>query len=174
LSTQEEIVMLSQETSKGGSLAEHALLHLLAQSGLGYELIQHPHTETARAEAHAIGVTPGEIAKTVILRTADGYARVVVPASERVDLSKVRALLDLDTDTRLATEAELTAAYPEFELGAVPPLGGPAGDTIIVDQRLAEREHVLFEAGSHDESVRMATEDLLRLSNARVGDVCAG
>ena len=112
------------------------------------------------------------MAKTVILRTADGYARVVVPASERVALSKVRALLDLDTDTRLATEVELAAAYPEFELGAVPPLGGPAGDTIIVDQRLAERERIVFEAGSHDESVRVVTKDLLRLSEARVADVC--
>jgi Ala-tRNA(Pro) deacylase len=169
-----EISMLSQETSKGGSLAEHALLHVLAQSGLGYELIQHPHTETARGEARVLGVTPEEVAKTVILKTADGYARVVVPASERVAVSKVRALLDLDTDTRLATEAELAAAYPEFELGAVPPLGGPAGDTIIVDRRLAERERLVFEAGSHDESVRVATEDLLRLSKARIGDVCVG
>jgi Ala-tRNA(Pro) deacylase len=167
-----EISMLSQETSKAGSLPEQALLHVLAQSGLGYELIQHPHTETASAEAHALGVTPEEVAKTVILRTADGYARVVVPASERVALSKVRTLLDLDTDTRLATEAELAAAYPEFELGAVPPLGGPAGDTIIVDRRLAERERLVFEAGSHDESVRVATEDLLRVSEARIGDVC--
>ncbi len=166
--------MLSQETSKAGSLPEQALLHVLAQSGLGYELIQHPHTETASAEAHALGVTPEEVAKTVILRTADGYARVVVPGSERVALSKVRALLDLDTDIRLATEAELTAAYPEFELGAVPPLGGPAGDTIIVDRRLAERERLVFEAGSHDESVRVATEDLLRVSEARIGDVCVG
>ena len=160
--------MLSQETSKAGSLPEQALLHVLAQSGLGYELIQHPHTETARGEAHALGVPADEVAKTVILRTADGYTRVVVPAS----LSKVRALLDLDTDTRLATEAELAAAYPEFELGAVPPLGGPAGDTIIVDRRLAERERLVFEAGGHDESVRVATEDLLRVSEARIGDVC--
>ncbi len=164
--------MPSQETSNGGLLAEQALLHVLAQSGLGYELIQHPHSETARGEAHALGVTPKEVAKTVILRTADGYARVVVPASERVSLNKVRALLDVASDTRLATEAELATAYPQFELGAVPPLGGPAGDTIIVDRRLAELERLVFEAGSHEESVRVATEDLLRLSNARVGDVC--
>ena len=164
--------MLSQKTSNAGSLPEHALLQVLAESGRGYELIKHPHTETASAEAQVLGVRPEDVAKTVILRTSDGYARIVVPASERVAVGKVRALLDLDTDTRLATEAELTAAYPEFELGAVPPLGGPAGDTIVLDQRLAERERLVFEAGSHEESVRVATEDLLRVSKARIGDVC--
>lgn len=163
--------MLSHEAKKAEPLAEHALLHVLAESGVGYELIQHPHTETAKAEARAVGVVPDEVAKTVIVQTADGYARIVVPASERVDLAKVRALLD-SHEARLATEAELAAAYPEFELGAVPPLGGPAGDTVVVDRRLAERAQLVFEAGSHDESVRLLGEDLLRLAQARTGDVC--
>jgi prolyl-tRNA editing enzyme YbaK/EbsC (Cys-tRNA(Pro) deacylase) len=35
-----------------------------------------------------------------------------------------------------------------FELGAVPPFGGPAGDRTVVDRRLAEQESVLIEAGS--------------------------
>ena len=163
--------MLSHETQKAEPLSEHALLHVLAESGIGYELIPHAHTETARAEARAVGVAPDEVAKTVIVRTAEGYARIVVPASERVSLGKVRAALGSDGETRLATEEELAAAYPEFELGAVPPLGGPAGDPVVVDRRLARRVELVFEAGSHDESVRVSTEDLLRLADARIGDV---
>jgi Ala-tRNA(Pro) deacylase len=169
----EETSMLTEETRKAELLAEHALLRVLAERGVGYELIQHARTETAKAEARAISVTPDEVAKTVIMRTAEGYARIVVPASERVALDKVRALLAFDGETRLATEAELAAAYPEFELGAVPPLGGPEGDTVVVDRRLAERDRLVFEAGSHEESVRIATTDLLRLTAARIGDVCA-
>jgi Ala-tRNA(Pro) deacylase len=164
--------MRSPDTHTAEPLAEHALLHVLAESGVGYELIPHPHTETAKAEARAIGASPDEVAKTVIVRTADGYARIVVPASERVALGKVRALLGTDGETRLATEAELAAAFPEFELGAVPPLGGPAGDTVVVDRRLTRFDRLVFEAGSHDESVRVGREDLLRLTGARIGDVC--
>jgi Ala-tRNA(Pro) deacylase len=170
--SKKEISMLGQETHTAEPLAEHALLRVLADSGIGYELIRHPHTETARAEARAVGVMPDEIAKTVVVRTPDGYARVVVPASERVALSKVRSLLELDHETRLATETELAAAYPDFELGAVPPVGGPGGDTVVVDRRLADRESLIFEAGSHDESVRVETEELVRLAHARVADVC--
>lgn len=161
--------MLGQEAEP---LAEHALLRVLADSGIGYELIRHPRTETAKAEARAVGVGPDEIAKTVIVKTSGGYARVVIPASERVALSKVRSLLDLDHETRLATEVELAAAYPDFELGAVPPLGGPDGDTVVVDRRLADHETLIFEAGSHDESVRVDTEELVRVAEAHIGDVC--
>jgi prolyl-tRNA editing enzyme YbaK/EbsC (Cys-tRNA(Pro) deacylase) len=59
-----------------------------------------------------------------------------------------------------------------FELGAVPPVGGPAGDRILVDRRLAARESVVFEFGAHDESIRLRTTDLLRLTHADVVDLC--
>ena len=38
--------------------------------------------------------------------------------------------------------------YPEFALGAVPPLGGTRNDPVIVDRRLAEHEWLVFEAGT--------------------------
>lgn len=164
--------MPSQETPKGETLQEHALWHVLAESGVGYELIPHTPTQTAKAEAEAIGVAPDEVAKTVVVRTPAGYARIVVPASEHVDLAKVRELLASNGETRLATEPELAAAYPEFELGAVPPLGGPAGDSVIIDRRLSKSAQLVFEAGTHDESVRMSMDDILRLTHARLEDVC--
>lgn len=144
----------------------------LDRDGLPYELIAHPRTMTARAEASAIGIAAHEVAKTVVLATSTGYVRAVVPASERLDLHKARDLLD-DRECRLATEEELGAAYPAFELGAVPPFGGPAGDRVIVDRRLAELDAVVLEAGSHDQSVRLRTSDLLARSGAEVADISA-
>ena len=94
----------------------------------------------------------------------------MVPASERLDLGKTRDLLD-DRHSRLATEAELGAAYPAFELGAVPPFGGPSGDRVILDLGLAKLEEVVLEAGSHNQSVKMRTSDLLTLSGAEVADI---
>jgi Ala-tRNA(Pro) deacylase len=149
-----------------------ALTRALDDGGAQYELLPHRHTETARAEARALGLEPDEVAKTVVVRTDDGYVRVVVPASARIDLARVRELLQADTGTRLATEAELAAAYPEFDLGAVPPIGGPAGDVVVVDVSLARQHRLVFEAGTHEESIRLKTEDLIALADARVGDVC--
>lgn len=58
-----------------------------------------------------------------------------------------------------------------FELGAVPPFGGPIGDRTILDFRLADRESVVFEAGTHDRSIRLRTADLLRLTAAETADI---
>ena len=141
--------------------------------GLEYQLLPHERTQTARAEAKAVGIPPSDVAKTVVLTTEAGYVRVVVPASERLDLAKTRDLLE-DRNSRLATEEELGAAYPTFELGAVPPFGGPSGDRVIVDRMLAELDEVVLEPGSHDPSVKMRTSDLLELSGAEVADIRAG
>ena len=144
----------------------------LDREDVAYELIPHRRTMTAGEEASAIGVPRHEVAKTIVLTTEDGYVRAVLPASERLDLAKIRTRLRHPKHARLATESELAAAYPMFELGAVPPLGGPAGDRTIVDRRLAVRDSVVLEAGSHDESVRLRVKDLLLLSEAEIADIC--
>ena len=69
------------------------------------------------------------------------------------------------------SESELVTAYPQFELGAVPPFGGPAGDRVVVDRRLVEQEHVVLEAGVHDTSLRLRTDDLLTAADAELVDV---
>jgi Ala-tRNA(Pro) deacylase len=144
----------------------------LEREGARYQVLSHRHTETAWAEAAALGLTPGQVAKTIVLSMGSGFVRAVLPASERLDLRKVRELLALSHEPRLATEAELAASYPTFEVGAVPPLGGPPGDRTVVDRHLLSRHTVVLEAGSHDESVRVKTRDLLWLTQAEVGDIC--
>jgi Ala-tRNA(Pro) deacylase len=149
-------------------------------SALDHELIPHRHTETALDEAASLGLPPVEIAKTIILHVAvrgdltigATWARAVLPATERLDRQKLRTFFGESRDVRLATEPELAEFYPEFELGAVPPLGGRGGDIVIVDPRLAERESIVFEAGTHDQSVRMKTVDLLASTRATIVDIC--
>jgi prolyl-tRNA editing enzyme YbaK/EbsC (Cys-tRNA(Pro) deacylase) len=58
-----------------------------------------------------------------------------------------------------------------FELGAVPPFGGPAGDRVYVDETLAKKERVVVEAGTHDQSVRLLTKDLIAVAAATVADI---
>lgn len=143
----------------------------LAANDMAYERIHHRHTKTAGEEAAALGVGREDVAKTIVLVTAHGFVRAVVRASDRLDVDKARRALGAGDDLRLATERELVGAYPMFELGAVPPFGGPDHDQVVVDTRIAARDAVIIEAGSHDESVRVAVDDLLKAAGARVGDI---
>jgi Ala-tRNA(Pro) deacylase len=154
-------------------MATSDLTKTLDEAGVAYELLPHAHTETAAAEAEALGVEPLEVAKTLVVKTPEGYVRAVIPASHRLDLRKLR---DLRRGGRhkvhLASEDDLRRDFPEFELGAVPPLGGGQRHPVIVDERVAGREAIVLEAGSHDESVRLAAAELVRAAGAEVADIC--
>lgn len=147
------------------------LLDRLEQAHIPYELIPHPRTATAAGEAEALHVDPSQVAKTIVLSTPDGFVRAVLPASERLDLHKVRDFLGTN-DVHLATEEVLAGAYPQFELGAVPPFAGAFGDRVLVDTKVCENESVLLEAGTHEQSLRLETADLVALSEALLADFC--
>ena len=145
----------------------HHLTEELDRAGIDYDVITHPRTERAADEARVVGVPADDVAKTVVLASGDSYVRAVIPASAQLDLHRARTVLE-DKHARRATEAELALAYPMYELGAVPPFGIPAGDRVVFDRHLAERDSVVLEAGSHDESLRLKTADLLGLAHAQV------
>ena len=145
----------------------------LDEAGVDFDLLEHEHTERAADEAKALGVAAEEVAKTLVLSAPSGSVRAVLPASERIDLGKVADLLEAaHKEVELATEDEMRRDYPGFDLGAVPPFGGKEGDRVIVDSRLAARDSVVLEAGSHERSVRLKTADLVRLAQAEVSDIC--
>jgi Ala-tRNA(Pro) deacylase len=161
-------------TTEGAAMSAALLEGRLAEERVArYELIAHRHTETAADEAAAVGAAQDEVGKTIVLTGDHGFIRVVIPASARLDLRKVTPLIGCGLTTRLATEEELAAAYAMFELGAVPPFGGPTRDVTIVDHDLALRESVIVEAGTHDQSLRIAVPDLIRIAGAQIADICA-
>jgi Ala-tRNA(Pro) deacylase len=144
----------------------------LDQLGIGYEIVEHPRGLSAAAEARAAGVTPENAAKAVLLRDTEGFRLAVVPASERVDMHKLRELLEAGKDLRLATEEEMAAEFPGFELGALPPLGEMLPAAEIIDRRVLDHERVLCNGGDHEHSLLLDPRDIVRASSAIEADIC--
>jgi Ala-tRNA(Pro) deacylase len=144
---------------------------LLEKAGIDFDVLEHTHTERALDEAAALGMGPEGVAKTLVLVTPSGNVRAVLAASARVDLHKVAGVLGVGgKKVHLASEDDLARSYPDFELGAVPPFGGRE-DPVLVDERLAARDWIVLEAGSHDRSVRLKASDLVRVTSAQVADI---
>jgi Ala-tRNA(Pro) deacylase len=133
----------------------------LAERGVAFEVVPHRRTFTSLQEARELGMAAEEVLKTVALWTGGKYVLAVVPASRRLDLRRVREALE-DPDARLATEADLAADFPGYELGALPPLGSLLGVPLLVDPEVLEQELVVFAAGLETESVQVVAADLLR------------
>jgi Ala-tRNA(Pro) deacylase len=143
----------------------------LEEAGVDFDVLEHAHTERAADEAVALGIGPEEVAKTLVLVAASGNVRAVLAATERIDVRKVAAVLGVGgKKVHLASEDDLARDYPDFELGAVPPFGGRE-DQVVVDERLAGRDSVVLEAGTHERSVRLRTAELVRLTRAQVADI---
>jgi Ala-tRNA(Pro) deacylase len=144
----------------------------LEEAGVDFDVLEHERTQRALDEATALGIGAEDVAKTLVLVAPNGHVRAVLAASERIDLHKVAAVVGVGAkQVHLASEDDLARDYPDFELGAVPPFIGRE-DQVIVDERLAARDSVVLEAGSHDRSVRLKAADLVRLAKAQVADIC--
>ena len=137
-------------------VTEHLQTH-----GVPFEPIAHPQAYTSIDEARALGIEASEVVKTVAMRVAGGYALMAIPATCRLDMHLVQAAVG-DRHVRLATEEELLRDFPDFELGALPPLGSLLGVPLYVDQEVLAHERVVFAAGSQTESIQLRTADLLR------------
>jgi Ala-tRNA(Pro) deacylase len=131
----------------------------LAEQHVPFEILPHRQVFSSSQEARVLGVDADRVLKTVVLATANGYLLAVIPASYRLDLHQVREVLG-DAGARLASEAELFAAFPRYELGALPPLGDLLGVPVLIDPRVLRHDTVVFAGGIETESVKARTADL--------------
>lgn len=120
----------------------------LEQHSVEYDLVPHPHTGSTHETAEAAHVDEDHIAKAVIVKDEAGYAMVVVPASNWVEVGHLRK--ELNRDFHLATEAELAKLFNDCEAGAAPPLGIAYGIETFLDEALTSLANVYFEAGDHE------------------------
>jgi len=120
----------------------------LEQQSVEYDLVPHPHTGSSHETAEAAHVDEDHIAKAVIVKDEAGYAMVVVPASNWVEVGHLRK--ELNRDFHLATEAELAKLFNDCEAGAAPPLGIAYGIETFLDEALTSLANVYFEAGDHE------------------------
>lgn len=144
----------------------------LAQAGLRFEFLPHRRTETAREEAAALDLDVDEVIKVVVLVIETGHALAVLPADRRLDLDLVGDALG-DRTARLATEAEIGAAFPEFEPGTVPPLPSLLHLPVALDPSVFEHRTVTFAAGSQRESIRTEPGPLLRGATVTIAPIVA-
>jgi Ala-tRNA(Pro) deacylase len=148
-----------------------AVTEFLEREGIPYEVVEHERTQTAAAEARAAGVPAADVAKTIVLRDEQGLRLAVIPASERLDMRKLKRAL-ASRSVRLVTEREMANELDEFEVGAVPPFGSMFDALELVDERLLEHDRILCSGGDHEHAVLVDPRDVVRAGDARVADIC--
>ena len=145
----------------------------LRDSGVAFELHHHPLAFTAQAVAESEHV-PGKLMAKVVMVYADGkLTMLALPAPARVDLARAAAGLGAK-EVRLARENEFAAAFPDCDVGAMPPLGNLYGVPTYVDRSLTEDQSIVFQAGTHTDTIRLAYKDYERLVKPVVAEFAHG
>jgi Ala-tRNA(Pro) deacylase len=106
---------------------------------------------------------PGKLVAKVVGVFADGVlAMLVLPASYRINLSHVSAAIGAHS-VYFASESDLAAAFPDCEVGAMPPFGNLYHVPVYADRTLAQDDTIVFQAGTHTDTISMAFADFARL-----------
>lgn len=138
-----------------------------------YITISHSPAYTAQEIAASAHIPGKELAKTVMIKIDGKMAMAVLPASFQVDFELMKEASGAAT-AELATEAEFKDLFPDCEIGAMPPFGNLYGMPVYVAERLAEDEEIVFNAGSHNELIRMVYGDFDRLVEPKVVKLTSG
>jgi prolyl-tRNA editing enzyme YbaK/EbsC (Cys-tRNA(Pro) deacylase) len=145
-------------------------------AGLG-----HPHTpvmlddaaRTAQQAADALGVTLGQIAKSIIFRRkSDDVAVLVITSGDlRVDEKKVQAIVCADGGKLGRADAEFVKIKTGFSIGGVSPLAHATPPVTLIDDQLFRFAEIWAAAGHPHGVFRLTPQALQRLTGAPVHDV---
>jgi Ala-tRNA(Pro) deacylase len=143
------------------------LRQYLDEAKAEYDVIVHTPTQSALENARSCDIPAEQVAKAVLLDTADDeHLLAVIPSDRKVELSELRS--ELGRKPRLATEQEVGTLFKDCEIGAIPPIGYDV--TTIVDNALERQPDVYFEAGDHKSLVHMDGAEFIRvMKGARHG-----
>lgn len=132
-----------------------------------YQTEPHEPTIDASRTAQAAHVPGREFAKTVIVKADGRMLMAVLPSTDQVHLDELQKALGAK-HVELASEDEMRSAFPDCEVGAMPPFGNLYNMDVFVNEHLRQDEQIWFNAGSHDEVMRMNWKDFDNLVHPQV------
>jgi prolyl-tRNA editing enzyme YbaK/EbsC (Cys-tRNA(Pro) deacylase) len=127
-------------------------------------------TTTVSEAALALGVQPGQIAKTLAIRLGEEVVLIVARGDARLDNRKTKAAFGTRPRMLGAEETEALTGHP---VGGVCPFGLATPLPVYCDISLRDFAEIFPAAGSRTSSLRITPERLATLVDARWIDICS-
>jgi len=128
----------------------------LESRGIAYDVVEHPHSDSALRAAQAAHVPGNQVAKPVLLGDDHSYLLAVIPATHRLEIDRLNQMLARSLE--MLPEAEIESTFSDCECGAIPAIGEPYGVDVVVDPALIHQPDVYFESGDHQHLIHMNGE----------------
>src|SRR2546423_11705395 len=144
----------------------------LGNAGLHPEIRQFAEsTRTAQEAANAIGVTVGQIVKSLLFMSGDRPVLALISGCNQLDTAKLSQLTG--TDIRKA-DAATVRQVTGYAIGGVPPFGFPSRIQTYIDADLLQYEEIWAAAGTPNHVFRTTPTELTTLTQATPADLKRG
>jgi len=125
-------------------------------------------TSTVSKAADSLGVTPGEIAKSLLFKVGDNFAMILLAGDKRLDNRKFKEIFKAKAKMPEAEEVFAVTGHP---VGGVCPFGLNQTIPIYLDYSLKAYASVFPAAGACNTAIKLNVEELEELTNGQWVDV---
>lgn len=126
-------------------------------------------TSTVDKAAKSLGVTPGEIAKSLLFKLKDDdYIMIITAGDKRIDNRKYKDIFSCKANMASPKEVLEVTGHP---VGGVCPFGLKEPIKICLDESLKDYDVIYPAAGEVNAAVKVTVEELSKLTGNRWIDV---
>jgi prolyl-tRNA editing enzyme YbaK/EbsC (Cys-tRNA(Pro) deacylase) len=152
-----------------------AVTDAAAALGLDIAVREFPDgTRTAEDAAQAIGVSVGQIVKSLIFRVDDEVVVALVSGPNRLDEARLAVAAGRGGVPVARVDADGVRAATGYPIGGVPPFGHPRPIPTHVDEDLLAFDQVWAAAGTPRHVFAIAPRELVRVTAGHVAPLRAG
>lgn len=141
----------------------------LDENHIKYETVKHSPAYTAQETAQAAHIPGKDLLKPVVVKINGDLALMIEPSTENVNLAKLKRSLNTK-DVRIAKEHEFNRSFPDCDIGAMPIFGNLFNIPVYASKSLKDEKMIAFNAGNHEELIKMNWKDFLKLVHPKIVD----
>ena len=128
-------------------------------------------TPTVVAAARAVGTQPERIVKSILFLVAGLPVLAITCGQSYVDRRALAAMYNIGRKKVKLADPETVLKETGYEVGAMPPFGHRDPLPTWIDERVLEKPEVYAGGGAENALVRLAPQDILEATQARIIDL---
>jgi Cys-tRNA(Pro)/Cys-tRNA(Cys) deacylase len=136
---------------------------------LTISVVRRPAADTLEEAAALLGITPGDVVKSLVVRRHDGrYLFALVPGDRQLSWPKLRSVVGVNK-LRMP-EPALALEATGYERGTITPLGSTTAWPVFADESIVGGR-IAMGAGEHGHSLFVQADELIASFDATVADI---
>jgi len=146
-------------------------IYVLRDAGINHEILTYRYVKMgARIAADALGLPHEVVLKSLVFRADDGsFLFALIGGDASVSTRGLgRATGHKHVEAAAPRDAERVTGY---RVGGISPLGSRHALPVVLDKQAATHPSLVINAGARGTLTRLATAQLIRITDAQIADI---